>query len=149
MKNIPAFRFRHFFSVLALLLWANAGFAQKNATLRSDHQARFEAMVQADTAVLTAYLDPRLRYIHSNGLVENLKTHVQTVSSRKIVYERFEEAIEPEWFVWGKTALVQGRVGVGGLYEGTPFQVSLWYTAVYRKKAGKWRLVSWQSTKAT
>jgi len=137
-----------YLTLVSNVLTAQLTFAPPaNAVLLEQHRARFNAMTTADTALLAAYLDPSLRYVHSNGLNENYREHLINVAAGKIKYERFLEAENPDVKVWDQTGLVQGQLEVSGLYEGTPFEVTLWYVAVYRLAGDRWKMVSWQSTK--
>jgi hypothetical protein len=137
-----------FLTLIANVLSAQLTFAPSaNQVLAEQHRARFHAMTTADTALLATYLDPALRYVHSNGLNENYREHLINVAAGKIKYELFREEQQPDIKLWDQTGLVQGRLEVSGLYEGTPFEVTLWYLAVYRLEGNRWKLVSWQSTK--
>ena len=109
--------------------------------------ARFAAMIAADTTALRDMLHPDLLYIHSNGLEESADDLVASVAAGDIVYQSFEPQQPPRVQTFGKTALVDGLVRVSGLYQGDAFAVDLRYTSVYRKVAGRWVLIRWQSLK--
>ncbi len=136
--------------LLALLLFVlpQIAFAQSKAdqSVLDAEQRRFEAMTRKDTAALRDMLSDDLVYIHSNALTENKKEHLSSIASGRMVYEMMirEQARVRRY---GKTALTNGIVNVKGTVKGTTFELRLAYTAVYRKKGGKWLLANWQSTR--
>lgn len=108
--------------------------------------SRFEAMVAADTHVLSPMLSKRLHYVHSNALRENKPEHLNAIATQKLVYQSMERE-SATVRRYGRTALVNGIVRVQGILAGNAFEVRLLYLAVYRKKRGHWRLLNWQSTR--
>ncbi len=123
-------------------------FGQSNntRTVLAVEQARFDAMIQSDTIKLETLLDKKLLYIHSNGLKETKKDHIRSIGTRKIVYQQMNRAENSIRF-FGKTAISAGVIQVKGILSGTPFDVRMLYTAIYRKRKHKWLLVNWQSTR--
>ncbi len=130
-----------FFALFALPLFASA-----QSKVLTDEGRRFAAMTSRDTAALRGMLHDDLIYIHSNNLTENKAQHIAAIGSGRLVYkEMTSESVNLRRY--GKTALTNGTVQVKGILNGTPFEVRLAYTAVYRKKRGHWRLLNWQSTR--
>jgi len=123
------------------------GYAQRGDKLVSDHRARLSATMHADTTALAGWLHPKLRYVHSNGLVEDKSDHLQHVGVGRIQYASMADSLPVSVQRWGNTALMEGLMLVSGTYEGRDFRVRLYYTAVYRKKGARWRLRTWQSTR--
>jgi ketosteroid isomerase-like protein len=132
------------FSILLFLLLPLASWSQNAAILANEH-LRFQAQINQDTAILTHLLHDDLYYLHSNGLAESKAEFIKSVSTAKIVYQQMTPQ---QQYIrrYGKTALLTGLLQVSGLYEGSPFDVELYYTSVYLRKKGSWYLVSWQST---
>lgn len=138
-----------FFWVVALSS-TSVSFAQINAekTILETEQRRFTAMVEKDTALLGTMLAGDLFYLHSNGLNETKRQHLAAIASGTIDYQAMARQPNPVVRRFGKIALVNGLVHVSGLINKQSFSLPLRYTAVYRKKKGKWLLVNWQSTRA-
>ena len=136
--------------LLALLLFVlpQIAFAQSKSdqSVLDAEQRRFEAMMHKDTVALRDMLAEDLVYMHSNALTENKKEHLSAIASGRLVYEKMTRE-QARVRRYGKTALSNGIVNVKGIVKGATFELRLAYTAVYRKKGGKWRLVNWQSTK--
>jgi ketosteroid isomerase-like protein len=139
--HFPVYRL---FSILLFLLIPLASWSQHEAVIANEH-LRFQAQINRDTSLLAYLLHDDLYYLHSNGLAESKADFMASVGSAKIVYQ---EMIPRQQKIrrYGKTALLTGLLQVSGLYEGSPFDVELYYTSVYLKKKGSWYLVSWQST---
>lgn len=120
--------------------------SRKAMSVLSAEMNRFEAMTLADTTALNSMLADDLWYVHSNALTETKQAHLSAIASRKLVYEKMERE-SASVRTYGKTALVNGKLAVRGKLNGNPFELRLFYSAVYRKKHHIWKLVNWQSTK--
>lgn len=131
-----------FFPVLALP--AQSKFEQK---VLAAEQKRFEAMTKADTAALGRMLASDLWYIHSNGMFETKAAHLAAIANQSLVYQRIEREEASVRRFGRKAALVNGTVKVLGVVNGSPFEVRLYYSALYRKKGAIWLLANWQSTR--
>lgn len=138
----------HYWYVCFVLLLPLTGLAQSghDKKILDVEQRRFEAMIRKDTAALRSMLADDLVYLHSNALLEDKAEHIRAIVSGRLVYQKMvrEQANVRRY---GSTALVNGIVQVSGILNGTPFDVRLAYSAVYRKKGGRWRLANWQSTR--
>jgi ketosteroid isomerase-like protein len=145
MKNIKIAALTRCFS---LLLLAQTGLAQGKTELKilDTEQRRMEAMTRRDTAWLHRHLAEDLLYLHSNAMQETKQEHLAAIASGRLVYEKMiRESAQVRR--WGRTAVTNGRVRVQGLLNGNAFEVSLAYTAVYRRQKGRWLLLRWQSTR--
>ena len=133
--------------LLACILTAPL-FAQQNkiVAVLDQEQKRFEAMMRADTVALRPMLSDDLVYLHSNALQENKQAHLKAIASGKLVYQKLQRE-QASVRMYGKTALINGRVQAAGILNGNPFDIKLIYTAVYRKSKGRWLLANWQSTR--
>lgn len=137
------------FSVVLTALLLAVGFlpAYGQRTVPESETMRFQAQVSRDTAALADLLSDDLVYIHSNALIEKKADFIRSVSGGGIRYLAIQAEGEPVIRQWGKAAISNGIALVSGLYQGTNFDIRLYYTAVYRKEKGIWKLCSWQSTK--
>jgi ketosteroid isomerase-like protein len=132
---------------LSLLLVAFAGCATlpPSSVLDAD-QARFKAMVGNDLAALDILLADDLVYVHSDAAVESKDQFLDELRSGRMRYR----SISPRDVVvrrYGSTAVVTGRLDAAVTRAGADRDIALRYTAVYESDGGKWRLVSWQSTR--
>ncbi|MFN4081358.1 MAG: nuclear transport factor 2 family protein [Saprospiraceae bacterium] len=108
---------------------------------------RFELMRARDTLSLARVLHPGLYYLHSNGLAEDYRLHLQQVGSGAIQYARME-VLDRQIRRMGRRAFVNGKLRVSGQYQLRDFDIKLQYSATYERYRSKiWRLLYWQSTK--
>lgn len=124
--------------------WGQSG---RTSSVLETEALRFEAMTRKDTAFLKNLLHEDLVYIHSNGLTETKKEHLRAISTGSIVYKSLDRAPGTRIRRYGKWAITNGAVHVSGMLNGNSFDLQLRYTAIYRKKKGKWWLLNWQSTR--
>lgn len=138
----------YYLSVLFLFFFQTGTFGQKKASARvlATELNRFDAMIRQDSAALSAFLADDLLYIHSNAMIEHKLEHLQSVASGHIRYQSMQRQAATVR-MYGKIAVCTGTVLVKGIISGNPFEVSLLYTSIYRKKKAGWLLVNWQSTR--
>jgi hypothetical protein len=103
-------------------------------------------MERRDTIRLRQLLADDLFYLHSNAMSEDKSVHISAIAEGRLIYKKMlrERASVRKY---GRTALVNGIVFVTGVLNGNPFEVRLAYSAIYRKKSGRWQLLNWQSTR--
>jgi hypothetical protein len=131
-----------------MLFWASNATAQSIVNqLLTTQQHRFKAMQQQDTTTLHTLLSDDLTYIHSNALEETKATHLYSIGHKKIVYQSFDYDTQPSVSIRKRTAIITGIVHVKGVFDVTPFDVHLLFTAIYVKHRRGWQLWRWQSTK--
>ena len=126
--------------------WFVAGQTKSDLKILHTEQQRFEAMEQRDTIRLRQLLADNLFYLHSNAFSEDKSAHISAIAAGRLIYKKMlrEQASVRRY---GRTALVNGIVFVTGVLNGNPFEVRLAYSAIYRKKSGRWQLLNWQSTR--
>jgi ketosteroid isomerase-like protein len=132
---------------LTICLMAVISVAEAQGDVRYAEQRRFEAQIARDTAALAELLSDKLVYVHSNALQESKADFIRSVGSGGIRYLSMEKIAERDYVKSGHFVFITGIVAVSGLYQGTPFSMTLRYSSYYRKEAGEWRLYYWQSTK--
>ena len=117
------------------------------AVVRAERD-RFRAQVARDTAALRNLLDEDLVYIHSNALIESKGHFIETVGTGRIVYNSLVP-VHMTHRLYGSTAVGNGRVRAVVRMNGQPpVSVDLLFTTVLIQRSGRWRLASWQSTRA-
>jgi Domain of unknown function (DUF4440) len=109
---------------------------------------RYEAMKQADIAVLREVLDDLLVYAHSNSATDDKESYLAKVRAGYFRYESI--AIEEQsTLVLSDVALLRGRMKARGLLNGSPLNLDNRFLAVVRSSKGQWRLLSYQPTPVT
>ncbi len=145
IKKTNSFAMKYLF--FYFLFATNMLFAQQETDILVTQQQRFEATTKRDSATLETLLSPDLFYIHSNGLTENKAQHIATILQQKIVYQSFTYLGKPVILKRKRLYIINGTVLVKGLYNTTPFETKLLFTALYECKKRHCQLVRWQSTK--
>jgi len=120
-------------------------FAQANAkaeaTVLQLHHDKFRWMANMRLDSLTAILDERVRYIHSNGWVETREEMLQNLKSKKLSYVAVTVE-EAQARAYGKSVVVVGKGKFEVAMDGKPLEIMLLYTEVYVRYKKRWHLVS-------
>ena len=103
---------------------------------------RYEAMKQADIAVLREVLDDLLVYAHSNAATDDKESYLAKVQAG---YESIS-IDEQSTLVLSDVALLRGRMRAVGLLNGSRLILDNRFLAVVRNAGGQWRLLSHQPT---
>jgi hypothetical protein len=130
---------------LAAGAWAAAADGAESEVLKRE-EARFTAMVKADVAGLEDVLADDLTYVHSNGNLDGKRDFIEAVRTGRSTYHSFDrEGVAVR--LYGDTAVVTGRGHVLVQAAGAELDLRLFFTDVYVRRGGKWRMVAWQSTR--
>ena len=106
---------------------------------------RYEAMKQADVAVLREVLDDLLIYAHSNSIVDDKESYLAKVEAGYYRYQSIS-IDEQSTLLLSDVALLRGRMRAIGLVNGLPLTLDTRFLAVVRRSQGQWRLLSYQPT---
>ena len=132
-------------ALLAMAARAGAEDPAEAAVLKRE-EARLQAMVKADLAALEDILADDLSYVHSSGSVDSKREFVDAIRTGRLKYKSYDRK-EAAVAVYGDTALVTGKAFVVVVREGADVPIRLQFTNVWVKRAGKWRMVAWHSTR--
>lgn len=117
------------------------------AAVRAADDERVAATMAADFARMDAVYSDQLHYTHSNGKLDNKKSYLDSIVTRRTVYSGYDylqrdfHVATPEVVVM--TAHVLITAGNGTVQNKNDLNVM----AVWRLEAGKWRFHSWLSSK--
>src|SRR5215210_9278631 len=107
---------------------------------------RIRGLVHNDFAALDQILSDDLIYTHSTGVAETKADYLGQLKSGQLKYQSMEhEGVVVR--VYGDTAILTGRTKVRSVSRGQEFNNDLRFIIVYVKQRGRWRMVSWQSTR--
>ena len=109
-------------------------------------RARFKAQVAVDVATLRPMLADDLVYCHSTGVCQNKAEFLGFVTSGTSKYLAMDIVSMKPRLIDG-AVVVNGKMDIRVLADGKEQHFQGIYTDVYAKRAGRWQLVSWQSTK--
>ena len=117
------------------------------AAVRAADDERLAATQAADPARLDAIFSDALRYAHSNGKVDDKASFVQSLTSRKIIYESFDYQERAFTVAGPGVVLMTGRMVARAISAGQPVLLDLNFLAVWREEGGRWRFLAWQSSR--
>jgi hypothetical protein len=107
---------------------------------------RFQAMMQADTAVLDSILSDELTYIHTSGQVDTKAQFIEALRSGELKYE----SISPDDVkvrIHKAAAVVAGHARMKVKSRGQTQSFSIRFLDVYARRNDRWQMVAWQSTR--
>ena len=110
------------------------------------HDRRIAATVAADVAALAAMMTDDLTYTHSSAATETKAEFLDGLKSGRYVYR---EIAPPgrKVRVHGDAAIVSGPCHVVIEPGGKRADIDLYFTEVYVKEGGQWRMALWHSTR--
>lgn len=136
--------------VIILLLISNCVFSQskENQEVNSLHLKKFNWLINKNYDSLNWLLDVGVKYIHSNGWIQNKQEVIEDLKRGKLNYTQVNVS-ESSVAMYGKsTAVVTGKGNFKGLMpDKSEFNINLLYTEVYVKLKNDWKLVSRQAIK--
>ena len=107
---------------------------------------RIAATIAGDVAAVAAMMTDDLTYTHSSGVEESKAEFLEGLKSGKYVYRE----ITPRGRkvrVHGDAAIVSGPAHIVIEPGGKRTELELYFTELYVKEAGQWRMALWQSTR--
>jgi len=151
MKQILTFLTALLLAPLAALLLAPLAALHAADDVRlavqSADDGRIAAMSSPTRNQLAAIFSDDLRYAHSTGAVDTKTSFIDTLTSGKTKYLRFEYLDREFSFPAPDIALMTGRVRIRAATAEGEMENALSFLAVWRKEKGQWRFLAWQSCK--
>jgi ketosteroid isomerase-like protein len=108
--------------------------------------ARFALTIKADVVALGAMMTDDLTYTHSSALTETKAQLLEGLKSGKYAYREIE-APGRRVRLHGDAAIVSGPVHIVIEPGGQRTEIDLYFTELYVKEGGRWKMALWQSTK--
>ena len=138
-------------AVLGTALAIGAGGAAARAgdveqAVAAAHDRRIAATIAGDVAALSAMMTADLTYTHSSGVEESKAEFLEGLRSGKYVYREIA-APGRKVRVHGDVAIVSGPCHVVIEPGGKRADIDLYFTEVYVKEGGQWRMALWHSTR--
>ena len=114
-------------------------------TILALEDRRYQAMIDADVAVLDELCAPNLRYTHTNGAHDTKESFLKRVADGYFDYRRIDHPVD-HVIIEGNAALVFGRMTIEVNREGVHKTMSGYTLSVWFEQAEGWRLVAFQPT---
>ena len=107
---------------------------------------RMQAMAAKDYKFLGEVLADDLIYTHSSARLDTKASLIGNMQSGSTVYTSVEPS-DVKAQDLGDTVVLTGVAQIKVVSGGKPNAFGVRFTDVYAKRAGKWQMVTWQSTK--
>jgi hypothetical protein len=118
------------------------------AAVTAADNERLAATKAADKSRLDAIFSDALYYAHSNGKTDTKSSYVASLVARNTIYQDFDYKTRTFTPIAPGIVQMTGRVLVKvGNKEGAVGENDLNFLAVWREENGKWRFLSWQSSR--
>ena len=120
--------------------------SEKDAVTTAVENLR-KAMLDADKTALENLTADELSYGHSGGKVEDKKTFIDAIVSKKNEYKQIaitDQTIKP---VGKNLAIVRHKMVVDVIDTGALKNISLGVLQIWQKQKGKWKLMARQAFK--
>jgi hypothetical protein len=117
----------------------------KEDLILSDQQ-RVDALLANDTEALDALFTDDLIYLHSTGIIDSKQSYLDGLRQGKSKYVKVDNQ-PAQYRVLDGFALIQSKVVMQLLINGTPKEVSGLIISIWRFENQRWRMMSLQTTK--
>jgi uncharacterized protein (TIGR02246 family) len=110
------------------------------------HDRRIAATIAGDVAALAGMMTADLTYTHSSGVEESKAEFLEALKKGRYVYREIVPR-DRKVRVHGDAAIVSGPCHVVIEPGGKRAELDLYFTELYVRAGGQWRMALWQSTR--
>lgn len=148
-RNLVLAWLRHtlFALAVALALPATQALAAPVDDVKAAELKRFEVMVKGDWDALAKVLADDLSYTHSSGVFETKEEFLGKLRAGSLKYVKMEPSEIKVRLIANNVAVINALAKVDLVADGAAKNISLRYTDVWVKKAGRWQMTAWHSVK--
>ena len=107
---------------------------------------RMQAMAAKDFATLEGVLGDDLIYTHSSARLDTKQSLIGNMKSGSTVYTSVVPS-DVKAQDLGDTVVLTGIAQIKVVSNGAPNAFGVRFTDIYTRRAGKWQMVAWHSTK--
>jgi hypothetical protein len=144
MKKLLLFATLIFFNVRAFAQTTASAGASETEVLNAN-KAVYQAILQENAAVLETLLGNEYVLVNNDGNLVDRETLIGAFRDGYVTIESAEN-LNDVAKLYGDIALVKGLWKSKGSVQGTGFENTNYYTALYNKRNGNWKAVSMQFT---
>lgn len=133
------------FLLAALAVFTATARADDLAAVAAAERARGEALRRADAKSLADLLADDLRYVHSNGRIEDKISIIESLRDGSVSYPQFETMEHHASRVTADVVVLSGKIDQRKVNKGAASEARLFFQSVWRRDGGTWRMVSIQT----
>lgn len=115
--------------------------------VRAADTARVMATIAGDVDRLAPLLSDELAYGHADGRVQSKADFLSAVAASRIKYEAYDYEEAAVTRVDDAVATMSGRAKLRATAAGQHVEFRLRFLALWRREAGTWRLLAYQSAR--
>lgn len=116
------------------------------AVLAAQDKRMAATIAAPDLAALAAMMTDDLTYTHSSAVTETKAELLEALRTGKYVYREITPR-DRRVRIWGDSAAVSGMAHVVIEPGGKRTELELYFTELYVKQGGQWKMALWQSTR--
>jgi ketosteroid isomerase-like protein len=116
------------------------------AAVRAAHDKRIALTIAGDLAGLGAMMTDDLTYTHASAVTESKAEFLDGLRTGKYLYREISPR-DRKVRVHGDAAIVSGPCHVVIEPGGKRTEIDLYFTELYVKEGGAWKMALWQSTR--
>lgn len=118
---------------------------QIDLIIRTCEAQRSAAMLGGHLDIFSYLFHPDLTYIHSNGVVDNLKSYLEKCRSREFIYHTLEHQIDKVTRV-GELAIALGEMTTTVTSAGVRKRLNNRTLTAWQNSGEQWQLLVYQAT---
>lgn len=118
---------------------------QIDLVIRTCEAQRSAAMLGGHLDIFSYLFHPNLRYVHSNGVVDDLKSYLEKCRSGELVYHKLNHKIEKVIRVC-ELAIAFGELFTTVTSAGVKKRLHTRTIMVWKKTGEQWQLLVYQAT---
>jgi Domain of unknown function (DUF4440) len=117
----------------------------QESLIEADRRRR-DAMINAQTHLLSGLFDDDLRWIHASGVTDSKWTLLTSIDSGRLDYRSIEPSNE-RVRLYENLGLITGSIALDVAIDQVARSVRNLFTSVWWHAPGGWRLVNWQTSR--
>ncbi|KTT40057.1 hypothetical protein RSA46_14695 [Pseudomonas oryzihabitans] len=118
---------------------------QIDLVIQTCEAQRSAAMLGGHMDIFSYLLHPELTYIHSNGVVDNLKSYLEKCRSKTVIYHTLDHQIKKVTRT-GELAIALGEMSCMVTSSGVRKKLHNHTLTAWQKTDNQWQLLAYQAT---
>ena len=115
-------------------------------SLTEADRVRRDAMINAQTGLLSGLFDDDLLWIHASGVIDSKRTLLTSIDSGRLDYRSIEPSNE-RVRLYENIGLITGSIVLDVAIDHVARNVRNLFTSVWQHTSSGWRLVNWQTSR--
>jgi hypothetical protein len=118
----------------------------RHESLVEADRVRRDAMINAQTDVLSGVFDDDLLWIHASGAIDSKRSLLTSIDSGRLDYHSIEPS-EEKVRLYENIGLITGSIALDVTIDDVAVNARNLFTGVWREAGDGWHLVNWQTSR--